>query len=318
MQTYFNYDDANIEAFSSINGSPGERYFAAEFTNGYRSGYTGFIIITAVLAFFLLLFNANLSSSVPSIKNEKPEVLLVHTFEVKIPEPVPPKPKVEPKKEKPKLKDRKPPTRRKPEVYASTIKPEPEKKREIKTDEIREQIEEQAATREVPRIETPMIEPSEFKTRDDVSQEIRHVSASAGVDTVRQYSYGGVEARNAPTIEVSHSELDEYTYQMVNVCLRLCAQSIFLREAEGFPAQNYPQEWLKVEKGNVNSIWFKYNGSWLELSINTGRLTVLSDLSYIEIPANFSSATGNIDKLFGEVTKKLCRLLQHDDCLENL
>jgi len=318
MQTYFNRDDADIEAFSAINGSPGERYFAHEFTNGYRSGYTGIIITAAVLAFFLILFNANLSSSVPSIKTEKPEVLLAHTFEVKIPEPVPPKVKKKPEKKITKPIDRKPPTRRKPEVYASTIKPEPEKKREIKTDEVREQIDEQATTREVPRIETPMIEPSEFKTRDDVSQEIRHVSASAGVDTVRQYSYGGVEARNAPMIDVSHSELDEYTYQMVNVCLRLCAQSIFLREAEGLPTQNYPQEWLKVEKGNVNSIWFKYNGSWLELSINTGRLTILSDLSYIEIPANFSSVTGNIDNLFGEVTKKLCRFLRHEDCLDNL
>jgi hypothetical protein len=318
MQTYFNHDDADIETQSAISGSPREHFFAGEFTDGFNSGYSGFIIVTAVLGLFLLLFNANLSSSVPSINTEKPEVLLAHTFEIKIPEPVPPKPKVEPKKEKPKPKDRKPPTRRKPEVYASTIKPEPEKKREIKTDEVREQIDEQATTREVPRIETPMIEPSEFKTREDISQEIRHVSASAGVDTVRQYSYGGIEARNEPTVEVSHSELDEYTYQMVNVCLRLCAQSIFLREAEGLPAQNYPREWLKVEKGNVNSIWFKYNGSWLKLSINTGRLTVLSDLSYIEIPADFGSAASNIDDLFGEVTKKLCRLLQQEDCLENL
>lgn len=318
MQTFFSHDDVDIEAISAINGSPGERYFAAEFTDGYRTGYTGFIIITAVLAFCLMLFNANLSSSVPSIKTEKKEVLLAHTFEVKIPEPIPPKPKVEPKKETPKPKDRKPPTRRKPKMYASTVKPELEQKREIKTDEVREQIDEKAATREVPRIETPMIDPSDLKTRENASQEIRHVSASVGEDTVRQYSYGGIEARHAPTVEVSHSELDEYTYQMVNVCLRLCAQSIFLREAEGLPAQNYPQAWLKVEKGNVNSIWFNYNGSWLELSINTGRLTVLSDLSYIEIPADFGSSAGNIDDLFEAVTKKLCRLLQHEDCLENL
>jgi len=319
MQTYFNHDDAEIEASAAINGNPREYFFAQDFADHGKGGYWRFFITTLILGTFLFVMNNQLSTKIPEINISKPKLVVAHTFNVEIPEPKPPKVKKIPKKEITPPKDRKPLRRKKPQTYASAVKPEIKKSREIKTDEVREQINEVAAVREVPRIETPVIEANDFKSRENAAMEVRHVSVSSGVDTVRHYSYGGIEERHVPTIEVSHTQLDQYHYQMVNVCLRLCAQSLFLRSGAGIPEQKYPSDWLKVEKSNNrNSIQFKYNGSWLKLTINADRLTMLSDLSFVEIPANYASVADDIEELFSEVTKKLCRLLHHEDCLENL
>jgi hypothetical protein len=321
MQSYFNQDDAWLEVDEVLNGNSHEKYNGSEFAADSVSSRMKFGVLATLLIAIVMILGTNLSSSVPTIVIDEHEVLIENSFTVEIPEPEPIKIKPPPKKkiEPPKPKDRKPPTRRKvPEQYASVMSTNVEPRRDMVEDKNREQIAEEAMVREIPQIQTPVIERSDLAVREKVADKIRQVSAVVTSDTVRQYSYSDIEVRNAPTALVSHSQLDPYHYQMIDICLRLCVQSIFLRERVGTASKDYNSDWLKVEKNNnQNNLLFKYRGNWLEFSINKDRLKVLADISFFGVPTNLGSSE-ELDNLVEDITRKLCDLLNHDECLENL
>jgi len=321
MQSYFNHDDAWIEFDGVLHSNVHENYSSIDFAADSVSNRMKFAILGSLLVTMVLLIGTNLSSSVPPINTDERQFVVEHSFIVEIPEPekIKVKPPPEKKVEPPKPKDRKPPTRRKmPEQYASVMSTNVEPRRDVIEDKNREQVTEEAMVREIPQIQTPVIERSDLAAREKVADKIRQVSAVVTSDTVRQYSYSDIEVRNAPTALVSHSQLDPYHYQMVDICLRLCAQSMFLRDGVGSGGQNYNQNWLKVDKsGGKNTLQFKYRGRWLEFSINKDRLKVLSDISFFEVPTDITSS-GELEDLVGDMTRKLCEILKHEECLENL
>jgi hypothetical protein len=319
MQSYFNHDDADIELDAVLNGNPTQKYLAADFDMDESNKWVKFLILASLLVTFVFTLKLNLSSAIPEF-NLQDKMKVVNKFTVEIPEEEKPKVKKIPKqKEPPKPKDRKPPVRRKmPEAYVSRRKPIVEQQRDIKQDQAREQVDEKATVREMPTVQTPVIEKSDLAVRENANEQMRMVSADIASDTVRQYSYEGIEVRDAPTAEVSHSELDPYHYQMVDLCLRLCAQSIFLREGGGIPQQKYSYDWLKIKKGpDGDAMYFKHKGQWFEFTINIDKLKDLSDLSFVEIPVDYGTQVGSVEVLFEDITRKLCAMLKHDDCLES-
>jgi hypothetical protein len=318
MQSYFNHDDANIELDAVLNGNPTQKYLAADFDMDESNRWVKFLILASLLVTFVFTLQMNLTSAIPRFKLPDDKLEVVNKFIVELPEKEKPKiEKIARQKEIPKPKDRKPPVRRKmPEAYVSRTKPIVEQNRDIKDDQVREQVTEKAAVREMPAVQTPVIEKSDLVMRENAAQQIRLVSAAISSDTVRQYSYEGIEVRDAPTTEVSHSQLDPYHYQMVDLCLRLCAQSIFLREGGGIPQQKFSYDWLKIRKGPDQDImYFKHKGAWFEFTINTDKLKDLSDLSFVEIPVDYETQVGSVEVLFEDITRKLCKILKHDDCL---
>ena len=233
MQSYFNRDDADVEANEALGDVHGDRHTAGEYSDQRGSRAINFSVLAVLLVVFVFTMKANLSSSTLDLKLEEKKKQVAHTFEFKIPEPEikkePPKPK--PKKEIQRPKDRRPPTRRMaPEQYATVLKPDKLQERDVKQDEARENIQEQAVVREVPTVQTPVIERTQETVRQKADEKMRNVGAVISGDTTRIYASAGIEVRNAPVMEVSHSELDSYHYQMVSLCLRLCVQSIFLRD----------------------------------------------------------------------------------------
>ncbi len=321
MQAYFNYDDARVEVDYVLNGNPREKYFANDFLGDDAGNTVKFIVLCVLLVVFVFTLKSNLSSNVPVFDISRPKMNVEHKFVIEIPEEKKeiPRPRPIPKKEIPKPKDRRQPTRRTmPEMYASTQPVEVEDRRDIQKDLDREYTPEKAVVRDIPTVETPVIEMDDVVARENVTQEARLLSAVVAGDTVRQYSYEGIVVRNAPAVEVSHSQLDPYHYQMVDLCLRLCAQSLFLRDM-GEANKNYSYDWFKIRRSaQENILLFKYRGHWVELEIHTERLKMLSDLSFIEVPVEYTNQLGSLDDFVEEVTRNLCRVLKHEDCLENL
>ena len=324
MQSYFNYDDAEIELDAALNGNPRERYFAIDFDRNEAGNMIRFLVLATLLVTFVFTLFLNLSSANAKFELRDEKMKVAHTFTIEIPEPEKPKIKEMPKQEKkevPKPMDRRPPVRRRsaPQNYASRTVPEELQNRDMKQDINREHIEEKAVVRDMPAVETPVIEKSDLKVRENATEQIRYASAVIASDTVREYSYEGIVVRDAPTSEVSHSHLDPYHYNMVDLCLRLCAQSIFLREGGGIPEQKYSYSWLKIKKsGTENLLLFAHNGRWYEIEIITSKLKDLSDLGFVELPVDYISRYGSVSILLEDLTKRLCEILRHDDCLENL
>lgn len=319
MQLYFNREDARVEVNEALKDASGDRHTAGEFHDQGGNRAVNLTVLLVLLVVFVFTMKANLSSSSLDLKLVEKKKQLAHTFEFKIPEPEikkePPKPK--PRQEIPKPKDRRPPTRRHaPEQYATAIKPEKLQDRDMKQDQARENLQEQAVVREVPTVQTPVIERTQQTVRQNVNEQARQVSAVISGDTTRIYAAAGIEVRNAPVLEVSHSELDPYHYQMVSICLRLCVQSLFLRDTGG---KQYSADWLRIDKSEGrNRLSIMHRGSWFVLEINKDRLDVLSDISFINIPSDYASRVGDIEVFFESVTKKLCTLLHYEDCMENL
>ncbi len=322
MQSYFNNDDAEIELDAVLNGNPTQKYLAADFDMDQTSRWIKLLVLGSLLVALVFTLEMNLSSTIPKFKVDTDKLKIINKFTVEIPKEEKPKIKPPPKPKetpKPKPKDRRPPVRRKmPEAYVSRKKPIIEDNRDIKQDQVRDQVDEKATVREMPTVQTPVIEKSDLVVRENANEQVRMLSAAIASDTVRQYSYEGIEVRDVPTTEVSHSQLDPYHYQMVDLCLRLCAQSIFLREGGGIPEQKYAYDWLRIKKGgNENALYFKHQGQWFEFTINTNKLKDLSDLSFVEIPVDYNAQVGSVEVLFEDITRKLCKILKHDDCLES-
>ena len=105
---------------------------------------------------------------------------------------------------------------------------------------------------------------------------------------------------------------------MVNVCLRLCAQSMFTHTGMSEREKANSAAWLKVnqEQGN-NSFSYRFSGQWVKVSVNVNSLTDISNLNFISIPSNLSG-NGKADAFLKEVTRKLCGVLGYDDCLQRL
>jgi len=319
MQSHFNHDDADIEVDEALSGAHGEKQFAGAYHNQTGNRTINFSVLVVLLIVFVFTMKANLSSSNLNFKMEDKKIQVAHSFKFEIPEPEkkkePPKPK--PKQEIQKPKDRRPPTRRRaPEQFASAITPDKLQERDVKQDVSRDNLQEQAVVREVPTVQTPVIERTNQTVRQKVNEQARQVGAVISGDTSRVYAHTGIEVRNAPSLEVSHSELDPYHYQMVSLCLRLCVQSIFLRDTG---TRQYNSDWLKVEKSaDHNRLFIMHKGSWFALDVNRDRLNVLSDISFINIPSDYANRVENIESFFESITKRLCTMLNHEECLENL
>jgi len=320
MQSYFNPDDARLEVHNIISGHSSKSFFTEGFPYNGRTESFKFLVLVSLLFVFILIMKYNLSSTEPVFILSPPKQQVDHSFTVEIP-----KPKIK-KIEKPivkiqKPKSRKPiaPKRRSAEAYAATYNPQIKESRDLKQEQNREQLTETAVARAIPSIESPVIELDAKADRAQASDQIRQVSEVIVSDTVREYAHAEPGERHAPDIEFSHTELDPYYYQMVDICLRLCAQSIFLRQNVGDGDQRFSSNWLKVDTGdNNNSMLIKHQGRWVKFIINTSRLQVLSDLSFIEIPGEYSDSFNDLQYLFEDVTRKLCKHLSHTDCLENL
>ena len=324
MQSYFNSDDAEVELDAALNGNPREPYFAIDFDSNEAGNVIRFLVLATLLITFVFTLFLNLSSAHAKFELRDQKIKVANSFTIEIPEPVKPKIKELPKqqkKETPKPKDRRPPVRRRsaPQAYTNRAVPDEIQDRDMKQDINREHVEDKAVVRDMPAVQTPVIEKSDLVVREKASEQVRYASAVISSDTVREYSYEGIVVRDAPTVEVSHSQLDPYHYNMVDLCLRLCAQSIFLREGGGIPEQKYSYDWLKIKKsGNENLMLFKHRGNWFEIAINTHKLKDLSDLSFVELPVDYIAQVGSVESLLEDITKRLCEILRHDDCLENL
>jgi hypothetical protein len=326
MQSFFNPDDARLEDDALISGNPIEKCLVNEYTRtGDETGK--FFILVGLLIVFIFVLKTNLSSSTPAflVDLKGRNVASENKFVVEIikPEIKKPKPKPEPPKEVPTKKVRRQverTARRAPEQVQQRVRRQPrEQRREIKAEIDRKTEEEEIVQREMPQLTAPVIEKMELADRSQAKEPVRQVLAEISNDTLRSYEYGDIQVRNAPSMEFSHSELDPYHYQMVDLCLRLCAQSLFLRQSGNLKKSDYGVNWLKVERGEDNNrMLINHDGSWVELTINKDRLKVLSDLSFIEVPVNIESQVGDVEYLFEDVTRKLCKLLKHEECFENL
>jgi hypothetical protein len=329
MQSFFNPDDARLEDEAVISGNPIEKCLVNEYTRtGDETGK--FFILVGLLVVFIFVLKSNLSSSTPNffIDLEEKETISENKFTVEMikPEIIKPKPKpkpdppkeVETKKVRRRVVERS--NRRAPEEVRRRVRRQPmEKRREIKAEVNRDMEQEQVVKRDMPKLTAPVIENMETVDRSQANEPVRQVLADISNDTLRSYDYGDIEVRHAPSMEISHSELDPYHYQMVDLCLRLCAQSLFLRQSASLARSDFGVNWLKIERGDGNNrMLILHKNTWLVLKINKDRLKVLSDLSFIEVPVNIEKQVGDVEFMFEDVTRKLCKLLKHEECLENL
>ncbi len=353
MQAYFDRDDANLEAEALLTQSTSDRDAGDEVADFGRRRYLNLLGFTVALGLIAVFLAVHLGSIEPALsyqepKFEKPEV----RFEIEIPEPEveqpkpKPKPKVEPPKPEPEKVER---LRSVPDQKIQKIRQNEklDERREVRetdrdvetevvknrvNDKIRERNEvrdnerdvktESTSERSLPAVRTPKIVAQETVADRDVSHESIRQSTVSGlakttgdfVDEIApQVNRGGL-----PEEGLSRIKLDPYTYQMVNVCLRLCAQSMFTHTGMSGEAQEGSSRWLKVSRGSGgNSFSYRFNERWVNVTVNVNSLTDISNLNFISIPSDLSGS-GKADQFLKEVTRKLCTLLGYDDCVQRL
>jgi len=175
MQSYFNYYDVNIETDAVIDGNSSQRFLVNDIPERQVGETYKFIILLGLMVVFTLVMKANLTSSQPIMAEIRSPRTILHNFIVEIPKPEPPKVKKLPEKkaETPLPKDRRPRSRRAaPEMYAATEVPDRIFDRNVDTAKKREKANEQAVVREIPAVQTPVIEAS-TSVRQKATDQVR-------------------------------------------------------------------------------------------------------------------------------------------------
>ncbi len=353
MQAYFDRDDAHLEADALLSHSASDRDSGDDVADFGRRRYLNLAAFSAGLGLLAFLLVIQLTSVEPAFSfqqpdKDKPDMRFV--IEIPKPEQQQPKPKPKPKIEKPKPEpvER---LRAVPDRTMHVIRPTEklqdrrevkDKERDVEQDVAKNRIQEKihdrnevrdserdvkkesTTKRTLPAVRTPKIVTKEEAVQRDVSQEaVRQTTVSGLAETTGDFvediaPRSGVSNLSSEGEGLSRINLDPYTYQMVNVCLRLCATSMFTHSGMDEAEASSSAQWLKVNRGAGHSSFsYRYNRQWVEVTVNVKSLTDISNLSFVSIPSNLSKG-GQADEFLKEVTRKLCSLLGYDDCVKRL
>jgi hypothetical protein len=195
------------------------------------------------------------------------------------------------------------------------------KTRETKIQQSDRQVSDKASQRALPAVTTPVIDDNVETIHRSVGSEVlAHSILDADSDTMRVYaSTEGSENSHRSSFDdgPSRIELDDYHYQMVNVCLRLCMKSMFTRDGLTRSQLENSSGWLRVENGRTAMFEYLSGGKWLQFRVFVEEIADISHIDFVELPLRGNSSH-DINELLEKITADLCSLLGYSDCLDQL